>query len=68
MVYLGVSKFINGVTSVQLRRREEEIFAFGGHHDLVEVTRFPREDETAPRMGILKKECPNEYSMFMQVW
>lgn len=29
------------------------------------LDRFPREDKSAPRMLIVKKECPDEYGSFM---
>ena len=53
-------KFINGVKSIQLRSCQETIVLVGGDDNLVGVTRFPKEDENAPRMGILRKECPDD--------
>jgi hypothetical protein len=36
-----------------------------GYRVLMGLVRFPREDKAAPRMLIVKKECPPEYDAFM---
>ena len=52
-------------TCFPLRRREAHCLSPRVFSNLFTNSRFPKEDPSAPRMRIVKKECPPEYDAYM---